>query len=74
MVSMEAEVHFDKEKCIVSKDGKSFVIGKLVSGMLYTVNNVEFGQPSTANEETPEIWHQRLGHLNHNYIDQMNKN
>ncbi len=73
MASMEAEVHFDKEKCIVSKDGKNFVIGQLVNGMLYTVNAVEFAHPSTANEETPEIWHQRLGHLNHNYVDQMKK-
>ena len=73
MASMEAEVHFDKEKCIVSKDGKNFVIGKLVNGTLYTVNAIEFAQPSTANEETAEIWHQRLGHLNHNYVDQMKK-
>ncbi len=73
MASMEAEVHFDKEKCIVSKNGKNFVIGQLVNGMLYTVNAVEFAQPSTANEETPEIWHQRLGHLNHNHVDQMKK-
>ena len=34
MASMEAEDHFDKEKCIVSKDGKNFVIGKLVK-LLY---------------------------------------
>ena len=56
MVSMEAEVHFEKVKCIATKDGKNFVIGKLVNGMLYTVNNVEFAKPSTANEEN-----QRLG-------------
>ncbi len=30
--------------------------------MLYTVNTVEFAQSST--EQTPEIWHQRLGRLN----------
>ena len=73
MASMEAVVHFDKEKCVVSKDGKNFVIGSLVNGMLYTVNTVETARISTANGETTEIWHQRLGHLNHNYIDQMKR-
>jgi hypothetical protein len=42
MASMGAEVQFDDKKCIISKEGKYYVIGKLVDGMLYTVNTVDF--------------------------------
>ena len=59
MASKEAVVHFDKEKYVVSKDGKNFVIGSLVNGMLYTVNTVETARISSANGDTTEIWHQR---------------
>jgi hypothetical protein len=38
---------------------------------LYTVNTVAFAQSST--EQTPEVWHQRLGHLNNNYVHQLAK-
>ena len=71
MASMGAEVQFDDKKCIISKEGKDYVIGKLVDGMLYTVNTVDFAQSST--EQTPEVWHQRLGHLNNNYVHQLAK-
>jgi hypothetical protein len=71
MASMGAEVQFDDKKCIISKERKDYVIGKLVDGMLYTVNTVAFAQSST--EQTPEVWHQRLGHLNNNYVHQLAK-
>ena len=34
MASMGAEVYFDKDKCLVRKDGKEFVIGSLVRDKL----------------------------------------
>ena len=71
MISMGAEVKFKDEECIVSKEGKDYVIGKLVNGTLYTVNTVEFAQSTT--DQTAEVWHQRLGHLNNNSVNQLAK-
>ena len=71
---MRAKVYFDKEKCIVMKDGKEFVIGQLSSNRLYTVDTTEFAQTVTETDKpTPEVWHQRLGHLNNNYVHQLTK-
>ena len=71
MVSMGAEVKFNNEECIVSKEGKDDVIGKLVNGTLYAVNTVELAQSAT--DQTAELWHQRLDHLNNNSVDQLAK-
>ncbi|CAB4020330.1 Retrovirus-related Pol poly from transposon TNT 1-94 [Paramuricea clavata] len=71
MASMGAKVSFDDEKCVVSKEEKEYVIGKLVDGMLYTVNPVEFSHPTT---EPLDMWHQRFGHLNNGYVNQLMKN
>ena len=71
MISMGAEVKFKNEECIVSKEGKDYVIGKLVNGTLNTVNTVELAQSAT--DQTAEVWHQRLGHLNNNSVDQLAK-
>ena len=71
MISMCAEVKFRNEECIVSKEGKDYVIGKLVNGTLYTVNTVESARSAT--DQTAELWHQRLGHLNNNSVDQLAK-
>ena len=71
---MEAEIHFDKDKCLVQKDGHGFVTGSLLHDKLYTVNTIEYPQVSTANS-TPSltVWHCRLGHLNHIYVNQLMK-
>ena len=71
MISMGAEVKFKNEECIVSKEGEDYVIGKLVNGTLYTVNTVELAQSAT--DQTAELWHQRLGHLNNNSVDKLAK-
>ncbi|CAB4032081.1 Retrovirus-related Pol poly from transposon TNT 1-94, partial [Paramuricea clavata] len=71
MASMGAKVSFDDEKCVVYKEDKEYVIGKLVDGMLYTVNPVEFAHPTT---EPLDMWHQRFGHLNNGYVNQLMKN
>ena len=47
MALMEAEIRFDKDKCLVHKDGKEFVIGCLSHDKLYSVNTIEYGQVST---------------------------
>ena len=70
MTLMGAQVSFDKEKCIVSKDGKEFEIGKLAKGMLYTVENIEY---ANATSESSDIWHERFGHLNSHYISKLVK-
>ena len=72
MALMGAKVYFDKEKCIVMKDGKEF-IRQLLSNKLYTVDTAEFTQTVTETDKpTPEVCHQRLGHLN-NYVHQLAK-
>ena len=71
MASMGAKVSFDDEKCVVYKEEKEYVIGKLVDGMLYAVNPVEFAHPTT---EPLDMWHQRFGHLNNGYVNQLMKN
>ena len=71
MISMGAEVKFKNEECIVSKEDKDYVIGKLVNGTLYTVNTIELAQSAT--DQTAEVCHQRLGHLNNNSVDQLAK-
>ena len=44
MALMGAEIRFDKDKCLVLKDGKEFVIGCLLHDKLYSVNTVEYAQ------------------------------
>ena len=68
---MGAEVKFKNEECIASKEGKNYVIGKLVNGTSYTVNTVELAQFTIG--QTAEVWHQRLGHLTNNSVDQLAK-
>ena len=46
MALMGAEIRFDKDKCLILKDSKEFVIGHLLSDKLYTVNTIEYAQVS----------------------------
>ena len=53
---MGAEIRFDKDKCVVLKDGKKFVIGCLLHDKLYSVNTIEHAQVSTADTRaSPEV-------------------
>lgn len=51
MVLMGAEIRFDKDKCLVLKDGKEFVINCLLHDKLYSVNTTEYAQVSTADSK-----------------------
>ena len=74
MALMRAEIRFDKDKCLVLKDGKELVIGCLLHDKLYSDNTIEYAQVSTANRTaSPEVWHRRLGHLNYTYMNQLMK-
>ena len=53
--------------CVKRRQGLCY--GNLVNGTLYTVNAVELAQSAT--DQTAEVWHQRLGHLNNNSVDQL---
>ena len=64
MISLGAEVKFKNKERTVSKEDKDYVIEKLVNETLCTVNTVELAQ--SAADQTAEVWHQRLGHLNNN--------
>ena len=74
MALMEAEIRFDKDKCLVLKDGKELIIGCLLRDKLYSVNTIEYAQVSTA-DSVPSlaVWHRRLGHLNYTYMNQLMK-
>ena len=71
MIAMGTEVKFKSEQCIVSKEGKDYAIGKLVNGALYIVNTIELAHSTI--DQTAEVWHQRLGHLNNNSVNQLAK-
>ena len=74
MVSMGAEIQFDKDKCLVRKNGQEFFIGSLLHDKLYIVNSNEYTQVSTANSAPLlPVWHRRLGHLNYAYNNQLVK-
>ena len=74
MALMGAEIRFDKDKCLVLKDGNEFVIGCLLHDKLYSVNSNEYAQVSASDSTaSPEVWHRRLGHLNYTYINQLMK-
>ena len=74
MALMGAEIRFDKDKCLILKDSKEFVIGHLLSDKLYTVNTIEYAQVSkTDSARSLEVWHCRLGHLNYTYVNQLVK-
>lgn len=74
MALMRAEIRFDKDKCLVLKDSKEFVIGCLLHDKLYSVNSNEYAQVSTSDSmASPEVWHRRLGHLNYTYMNQLMK-
>ena len=74
MAQMGAEICFDKEKCTVIKNAKKITIGHVLNGKLFRVNTPEFVHLSTMSSTLSlDIWHQRLGHLNHDYINQLKK-
>ena len=74
MAQMGAEICFDKEKCTVIKNGKKITIGHMLNGKLFRVNTPEFAHLSTmSNILSLDMWHQRLGHLNHEHINQLKK-
>ena len=58
MALMGAEIRFDKDKCLILKDGKEFVIGCLLHDKLYSVNTKEYAQVSIADSTaSPAVWH-----------------
>ena len=75
-----AKVLFDKEKCLVIKDDEVHTIGRVKDGKLYKVNSPaicnEFANVSKEEHLphlTRELWHCRLGHLNHKYVNDLDK-
>ena len=68
----KAVVHFDDEKCVVSKGGKDYTIGHFIGNKLYQLNNRR-EYASVARTPSAELWHQRLGHLNYDSVDRLAK-
>ena len=57
MALMGAEIRFDKDKCLILKNSKEFVIGHLLSDKLYTVNTIKYAQVSkTDSARSLEVW------------------
>ena len=68
---VDVEVLFDKEKCVVRKDGQFLMnLGqKVESSRLYRANTkVEY---ANIVEASADLWHRRMGHLNKNYMNQL---
>lgn len=73
MTQTGAEVYFDNEVCVVSRDGRQITIGHSYQNKLYRLNtNHEYASMADS-AVTQKIWHQRYGHLNKNYIDDLKK-
>ncbi|XP_042944615.1 uncharacterized protein LOC122278499 [Carya illinoinensis] len=67
-----AEVHFSKEKCIVSdNDGNCMMQGTRTSDNCYDITpNFQYSCNS-AKSEAIDLWHQRLGHVNHKNLSKI---
>jgi len=73
MAQMGAEICVDKEKCTVIKIGRNIIIGHMLDGKLF-VSTPEFLHLLTmSNPPALDIWHQRLGYLNHEYVHQLKR-
>ncbi|XP_042950195.1 uncharacterized protein LOC122282303 [Carya illinoinensis] len=69
-----AEVCFSKEKCIVSdNDGNCMMQGTRTSDNCYDITpNFQYSCNSAKSEAT-DLWHQRLGHVNHKNLSKIAK-
>ena len=71
MTDKDAGVYFDNSKCTLMKDSKSYSIGHAYQGKLYRLNtNLEHASVSHV-VESQSLWHQRMGHVNTNYVDKL---
>ena len=68
-----AEVKFDKNKCVVSKDDRTLAIEHILEGKFYQVNTEEHASIATSTKPNLGTWHCRFGHLNFDYIDKLLK-
>jgi len=73
MTKMGAEVYFDNNKCIITKNGNFLTLGYIMQGTpLYRVNTtLEYA--SIAKVASSDLWHCRLGHLNKDYVGKLAK-
>ena len=69
MAENGAEVYFDKDKCVVSKNQQTVTIGRLLDDKLYRLNTAESANLVSSTKPDLNLWHCRFGHLNVNYID-----
>eukprot|EP00794_Sanderia_malayensis_P009008 gene9008-9970_t len=76
MTQMGAEITFNKDECVVTKNGRKIRLGQVIDEKLYQVNATESANySSVADEQTMQLWHCRYGHVNYEYINQLvNKN
>ena len=77
MTRKGVEVRFNKDSCVVVKEGKHYTIGQCIGGKLYCVG-VPNPVPDTAcfmsgGSVSKNIWHHRLGHLNMKDVEKLNK-
>ena len=77
MAKMGAEVRFNKDECVVVKEGRKCTIGHLVGGKLYRVGDSGYTNDTACYSSdkcsSKDIWHQRFGHLNRNDVDKLSK-
>ena len=73
-VESGAEVIFDEEKCMMSKDKQTFTIGRVLNDKLFKVNTVESANIASSAKPDMIVWHCRFGHMNSNYLERLIKN
>eukprot|EP00794_Sanderia_malayensis_P018680 gene18680-20565_t len=63
---MGAEITFNKDECVVTKNGRKIRLGQVIDEKLYQVNATESANySSVADEQTMQLWHCRYGHVNY---------
>ena len=62
-----ASITFQQDKCVVTKDGITWVEGFSMNGVYILRQEQQFAMAATS-RQTPELWHRRLGHLGYDNL------
>ena len=65
-----ANIVFQQDKCVVTKDGLTWVERFSKNGVYILRQEQQFAMAATS-KQTPELWHRRLGHLGYDNIHKL---
>ena len=65
-----ANIVFQHDKCVVTKDGRTWAEGFSNNGVYILRQEQQFAMAATS-KQTPELWHRRLGHLGYDNLHKL---